>query len=183
MKLHESLEESFEGYAEGEREDAEIRIDSVLKTLEMCESVVEQKFLLHMIQILNAEAVFVSDDFIHIAGHDEFDGFVAIYPQAQIAIGSHNYRADFLFVYKTRHPFTEHFRLVVEIDGHDYHERTKKQAMRDKQRDRLMQMEGYVVFRFTGSEIYHGCSKAVWEVHDYMRTHQKRISIERGMSY
>ena len=43
--------------------------------------------------------------------------------------------------------------LVVECDGHAYHERTKEQAKRDRSRDRLLQEQGYTVFRFTGSEI------------------------------
>lgn len=45
-------------------------------------------------------------------------------------------------------------RLVVECDGHDFHERTKKQAARDRSRDRWMTGQGVQVMRFTGSEIY-----------------------------
>lgn len=45
-------------------------------------------------------------------------------------------------------------RLIVECDGHEYHERTKEQAARDRSRDREMQLEGYTVLRFTGSEIW-----------------------------
>ncbi len=43
--------------------------------------------------------------------------------------------------------------VVVEVDGHDFHERTKEQAAHDKSRDRSMQLAGYVVLRFTGSEV------------------------------
>src|SRR5262245_34455764 len=45
----------------------------------------------------------------------------------------------------------EAIRIVVECDGHDYHEKTKWQASRDKRRDRILQRLGYRVFRFTGS--------------------------------
>ena len=51
--------------------------------------------------------------------------------------------------------------LVVECDGHDFHERTKEQAARDRKRDREMSLDGYEVFRFTGSEIWRnptGCA-------------------------
>jgi very-short-patch-repair endonuclease len=64
-----------------------------------------------------------------------------------------DYRVDFLIV--TRRGSTgavEEF--VVECDGHDFHERTKEQAERDKGRDRKLQSLGLPVFRFTGSEIF-----------------------------
>lgn len=54
--------------------------------------------------------------------------------------------------------------LIVECDGHDYHERTKEQAQRDRERDRRMQEEGYTIYRFTGSELYRGafgCARQV----------------------
>jgi very-short-patch-repair endonuclease len=51
-------------------------------------------------------------------------------------------------------------RLVVEVDGHEFHEKTKEQAARDKRRDRDLQQEGWSVFHFTGSEVWRdpfGC--------------------------
>jgi hypothetical protein len=44
--------------------------------------------------------------------------------------------------------------LAVECDGHDFHERTKEQAAKDRSRDRRLQEAGYTVFRFTGSELW-----------------------------
>jgi very-short-patch-repair endonuclease len=44
--------------------------------------------------------------------------------------------------------------LIVECDGHDFHERTKEQAARDRSRDRDFQLRDFGVLRFTGSEIY-----------------------------
>ena len=55
-------------------------------------------------------------------------------------------------------------RLIVECDGHAYHERTKDQAARDRSRDRQAQLEGLPVFRFTGSELWNdplGCADEV----------------------
>lgn len=64
------------------------------------------------------------------------------------------YRVDFLVEYRDQ-PISETFsRVVVECDGHDYHERTKQQAKRDKSRDRRLSALGYTVVRFTGSEIW-----------------------------
>lgn len=45
--------------------------------------------------------------------------------------------------------------LVVECDGHDWHERTKEQAARDKSRDRTILIDyGLPTLRYTGSEIF-----------------------------
>lgn len=57
-------------------------------------------------------------------------------------------------------------RLIVECDGHNYHERTKEQAARDRARDREALLAGLEVFRFTGSEIYRdpwGCAAKIIE--------------------
>lgn len=85
-----------------------------------------------------------------------------IVPQAEIK----NYRADFLIdVVDTS--LQTIVAAVVECDGHDNHERTKEQAKRDKSRDRFMQSLGYMVFRFTGSEIWedpYKCAKEVFSV-------------------
>lgn len=55
-------------------------------------------------------------------------------------------------------------KLIVECDGHDFHERTKEQAAKDRARDRWAQSNGYEVFRFTGSELWRdplGCADQV----------------------
>lgn len=44
-------------------------------------------------------------------------------------------------------------RTVVELDGHEWHERTPEQAERDHKRDRQLIAEGYTVLRFSGREV------------------------------
>lgn len=54
--------------------------------------------------------------------------------------------------------------VVVECDGHDFHEKTKEQAQHDKARDRVFVSLEYRVLRFTGSEIHrdaHACALEV----------------------
>lgn len=46
-----------------------------------------------------------------------------------------------------------HF-VVVECDGHDFHERTKEQAAKDRSRDRRLQDAGFRIHRYTGHELY-----------------------------
>lgn len=101
-------------------------------------------------------------------------------PQAQIG----DRRVDFLFVsFVPSYPLdTENWtepvwrKLVIECDGHDFHERTKEQASRDKSRDRSFVLEGYDCFRFTGSEIWKdplGCADQIteWVMNGWINGH------------
>lgn len=45
------------------------------------------------------------------------------------------------------------YKIAIECDGHDYHEKTEAQARHDKKRDRYLQSQGWLVARFTGKEI------------------------------
>lgn len=82
---------------------------------------------------------------------------------AQVEWLSH--RADFALVpagWTSAKPIP----LVVEVDGHDYHERTKEQAERDRRRDRLMTHSGATVLRFTGREVWRNAEACAAEVLD-----------------
>lgn len=56
--------------------------------------------------------------------------------------------------------------VLVECDGHDFHERTREQARRDKRRDRELQKLGFPVFRYTGSDVWRDPLGAALEVVD-----------------
>lgn len=56
-------------------------------------------------------------------------------------------------------------RLVIECDGHAFHEKTPGHAARDKARDRRISALGYTVLRFTGTEIRRRPEKCAAEVH------------------
>lgn len=59
-------------------------------------------------------------------------------------------------------------KLIVECDGHDFHEKTKEQAIKDKTRDRTLQSVGYNIYHFTGSEIYKDCFKCAMQCYDFL---------------
>lgn len=89
---------------------------------------------------------------------------IRLFPQYTIG----EYRVDFLFMLKDIIRGTEIQRkLVIECDGHDFHERTKEQAAADRARDRWLQAQDYTVFRFTGSEIWADPLKCAEQVHDW----------------
>lgn len=56
--------------------------------------------------------------------------------------------------------------IVIECDGHEFHERTKEQAARDRSRDRDLTAQGYRVIRFTGRELWADPWKCATEVED-----------------
>ncbi|MCL6455084.1 MAG: endonuclease domain-containing protein [Alicyclobacillus sp.] len=70
------------------------------------------------------------------------DNRVRLFLQKQIG----KYRVDFAVEYGD-------VKIVIECDGHEFHEKTKEQAARDKKRDRYLASQGYTVLRYTGSEI------------------------------
>ncbi len=55
-------------------------------------------------------------------------------------------------------------KLAIELDGHEWHERTKEQAAKDKARDRYLQTKGWRVFRFTGSEVHANADECALEM-------------------
>lgn len=87
----------------------------------------------------------------HCADHlgDSY-GIYTFWPQREIG----PFRVDFLasFIYDET---GEIRKLIIEADGHDFHEKTKEQARHDKERDRMLLAAGYTTCRFTGSEIYN----------------------------
>lgn len=84
----------------------------------------------------------------------------------QVEIGS--YRVDFLFRVRRDRWVDFSTLLVVEIDGHDFHERTKEQASADRSRDRFFMRSGISVIRFTGSEVYRSPTRCAEETIDML---------------
>lgn len=60
--------------------------------------------------------------------------------------------------------------IAVEIDGHEWHERTKEQVASRNQRDRALQSVGWKVFHFSGSEVVRRPLECVTEVMDFAWT-------------
>jgi very-short-patch-repair endonuclease len=96
---------------------------------------------------------------------------VFIYPQMPVL----EYRVDFLIGAMTAPDAVPHW-VVVECDGHDYHERTAAQAEHDRARDRAMTAAGYRVFRFTGREIWRNPQACADEVLRYLRPYRFGVS-------
>lgn len=98
----------------------------------------------------------------HVLGLSNFSSFtsgmidvVSIKNQDEITSNGNVYRSDFMITVDYSLPNgIECARFVVECDGHDYHEKTKSQVVRDNKRSRDLLADGYIVVRFSGSEIH-----------------------------
>jgi len=143
---------------------------AILELLGRCESPVEQMLVAALWELWRCrvrEGRLGMDAVLKGAPHSFPNRRVMIEPQKVIATEQARYRADVL-VYIV--PGDEKGRgiapgpLVVEVDGHEFHERTKFQAARDRQRDRAMIAEGFRVVRFTGQEVYRGAEGCAQEV-------------------
>jgi very-short-patch-repair endonuclease len=146
------------------RESADLALEHLpVDQLAFCESPVEKLFLVALwmrgvwpgwIQLAHARTF----DALTEQARDDMSGGHAA---PQIKIGP--YRVDFLLAMH----FGAHEPLglvAVECDGHEFHEKTKAQAARDKARDRDLQMRGIQVFRYTGSEIWADAGECAAEV-------------------
>lgn len=72
------------------------------------------------------------------------------------------YRVDFLIrIMKDGHTKSAY---VVELDGHDFHEKTKAQVKRRNERDRFFASKGITVFHYSGSEVYSNPDDCVLDV-------------------
>jgi very-short-patch-repair endonuclease len=71
--------------------------------------------------------------------------------QAEIDTPAGKYRVDFLITSKSTGEIGT--ALVIELDGHDFHERTKEQVAYDNKRARALAQAGMTVVRFSGHEM------------------------------
>jgi very-short-patch-repair endonuclease len=112
--------------------------------LRTCESPIEERLLIHI---------------LHQCGMDSD-------VSTQVDVTTHEgakYRIDIALVMEPYEKFGG-FKIAVECDGHDFHERTKEQARRDRSRDRALILEGWRVLRFTGSEIWKDAAACASQV-------------------
>lgn len=160
-KLDAIIKEGAEGVA--------IRYEERLRSdLDDCESPIEQLLL----AALHVDHDCMELDVIFMGKRDPAPRLTTgetIYVYQQAKVG--NYRVDFL-IHDCSFPLelAAPRWMIVECDGHDFHERTKEQARRDKKRDRFFQSLGVKVLRFTGSEIWADPAQCAEEVYSQLAT-------------
>ena len=150
--------------------DAAEKLESAVS---ICESPIEARFLLALVCACAKHQLSVSiqddEEGMEVYGCEGVHGDMVLEVTPQLLLGDH--RVDFaleLTFTDSFHQMAAMFgtekpkylsgqvgvKLVVECDGHEFHEKTPEQAKKDKSRDRDLLSRGYPVMRFTGSEIY-----------------------------
>ncbi len=123
-----------------------------IEAAEACESPIEQLMAIYLFHLDHINPI--------------CDGPCTVEQQYEIQTGSGLYRVDFIIIGEMAGVSAS---LVVECDGHDFHEKTKAQATVDKQRDRALKLAGYDVIRFTGGEVWHRPMECAREVRRQFR--------------
>lgn len=95
----------------------------------------------------------------------DMDFGFSLHPQHEVECEGAKYRLDFAI---------PEYQIAVELDGHDFHERTKEQVAYRNQRDRRLQAAGWTVFHFSGLELYRGQVECVASVADLARERHKK---------
>lgn len=117
-----------------------------------CESPIEQLLALEL-QNLKLDNILLYNPFIDI---------LTIEKQKEIKIGKNKYRVDFFIPVIYKNQGLKEF--IIECDGYDFHQKTKEQIEKDNIRQRNLQKNGYIVIRFSGTEIWHKPSKCAQEI-------------------
>ena len=84
---------------------------------------------------------------------------IYIYPQYHVE----KYRVDFLIEQHGLGSDKHLGPVVVELDGHDFHDKDKRQRSYEKARDRFLVKKGYRVLHFTGSDVVADPFKVAYE--------------------
>lgn len=131
-------------------------------------------------QLLGAHLIFINDGYNEVRA----DFFPGAFPDPDFGTyfrcqqRFRDYRLDFLFKLCLQGDYR---LLAVECDGHNFHERTKEQAARDRSRDRVLVEAGVPVIRFTGSEIYGHPQHCADEVVNHLAALNRSLLAAHGL--
>lgn len=136
-------------------------IDPPFERVDECKSPIEKIFL-------------VAFQIVSIARKNELqegDEGIMIFPQFEIESKNKTFYADFIVgIERSKNPI----EIVVECDGHEFHQKNKQQVERDNEREYEIKKAGYEVLRFSGSQIYNNPFKCANDVFDYLLIKEER---------
>ena len=113
-------------------------------------------------------------NFVSILRNDELPSDIMgvfIFPQLDIETAQHKYYVDFYIVMES---LNNSVGVVVECDGHEFHQKTKEQVTHDNEREYEIKKVGYDILRFSGSQIYNAPFKCANDVFDYLLSKAER---------
>lgn len=127
-----------------------------------CNSPIEKIFMMafNIVSILRKEEL------------REGDFGVALFPQFEVKTEHKKYICDFI---ATIESMNMNVNVLIECDGHDFHQKTKKQVEYDNEREYEIKKQGYDILRFSGSQIYNNPFKCANDVFDYLLLKEERV--------
>lgn len=90
----------------------------------------------------------------------------SLVPQYSVEVRGSRYRLDFAARQRFGASYSapDALRVAIELDGHDFHERTREQVAKRNSRDRDLAFAGWTVFHFFGSEFHRDPEHCVWSI-------------------
>jgi len=96
---------------------------------------------------------------------------VKINPRKKVRTIGGAFEIDFLI--KSSDDQTK-LELAIELDGHEFHEKTKDQVIKDKRKERAIVTSGFPVLRFSGAEIVRNVRACVEEIISYLEKQKSK---------
>lgn len=101
---------------------------------------------------------------------------IFLFPQKEVDCNGKKYYLDFEFNaedYLTYLTFGEeienkNFKLDIECDGYEFHQKTKEQVQHDNEREYDLKIAGYEVLRFSGTQIFNNPLKCAEDTYNYI---------------
>ena len=92
-------------------------------------------------------------------------------PQIEIEIDNKKYIVDFLIDYDDfcNSDLPTDYSLIIECDGYEFHQKTKKQVEYDYKREYDLKKLGYDILRFSGREIYNNPKECIERLFEYLK--------------
>lgn len=130
-------------------------------------SPIEQLFFVAVHALCKSAFVAVNPD----VSHEQY-GEKNPYKESRIFITQQaiigKYRVDFLMSCDGIGPSEMLTPIVVELDGHDFHDKDKRQRSYEKERDRFLVKQGLRVLHFTGADVVADPFKVAYESLDML---------------
>jgi very-short-patch-repair endonuclease len=96
---------------------------------------------------------------------------VKIIPREKINTTGGTFEIDFLI--KSSDDQTK-LKLAIELDGHEFHEKTKEQVIKDKRKERAIISSGFPILRFSGAEIVRNVRACIEEIISYLEKQKSK---------
>lgn len=145
-----------------------ISFSQLKESLIECESPIEQILSIELKNFHLENSIYFNPN-LEIVGYEN---------QREIECGENKYRVDFLI------PVIFYKKIyrcyIVECDGYEFHQKTKEQVQNDYIRQRNIEMSGYRIIKFTGSEVFKDANNCVTEILKYIQKDYERVGKEYG---